>query len=242
MDEGIKLTFILLIYFALGACLTYKNNKNKDRRAVSQSWLKYLVYLGIIYLLFAIIYYFNSWFSFVCLWILLVGIFEITRLEIKSNQSRKVLYFNILVVFLIMAWLFYSFSLLERPVLTITFFTVSAFDAFSQTIGQLLGKSKIVPQISPNKTVGGFVGGILLAVLTAILVGNIVGIGTRMSLFLGICISFSAFIGDLAASAVKRRYQVKDFSQLIPGHGGYLDRFDSFIFAGAMVYLLNGLI
>lgn len=242
MDEGIKLTLILLIYFALGAYLTYKNNKNKDRRAVSQSWLKYLVYLGIIYLLFAIIYYFNSWFSFVCLWILLVGIFEITRLEIKSNQSRKVLYFNILVVFLIIAWLFYSFSLLERPVLTITFFTVSAFDAFSQTIGQLLGKSKIVPQISPNKTVGGFVGGILLAVLTAILVGNIVGIGTRMSLFLGICISFSAFIGDLAASAVKRRYQVKDFSQLIPGHGGYLDRFDSFIFAGAMVYLLNGLI
>ncbi|MBA4408614.1 MAG: phosphatidate cytidylyltransferase [Bacteroidota bacterium] len=242
MGEGFKLILILIIYFALGAGLTYRNNKGKNSESTAQNWLKYLVYLGIIFALFAIIYYFNSWFKYACLWIILVGIFELTRLEIKNNRKRKALFSGILVVFLLISCLFYSFSLIERHILLITFFTVSAFDAFSQTIGQMFGKSKIVPQISPNKTVGGFIGGILLAVTTALLIGNILNLETALSLFWGICISLSAFVGDLAASAVKRKYQVKDFSRLIPGHGGYLDRFDSLMFAGAMVYLLNRLI
>lgn len=242
MDEEIKLTLILLIYFTLGAGLTFRNNKHKDRNATSESWLKYLVYLGIITSFFAIISYLNSWFKFVCLWIILAGIFELTMLEFRSKNNSKIFYFKALVIFLLFSLLFYSFGSLERPILLLTFFTVSAFDAFSQTIGQLLGKSKIVPQISPNKTVGGFFGGILLAVLTAILVGNIVKIPANLSLILGIGISVSAFMGDLTASVVKRHYLVKDFSRLIPGHGGYLDRFDSHIFAGAMVYLFTRLI
>jgi len=242
MDEGIKLTFILLIYFALGAGLTFKNNKKKDQQVTSESWLKYLVYLGIIATFFAIINYLNSWFKFACLWIILAGIFELTMLEVGSKRGSKIFYLNVLMVFLLFSWLFYSFSSLERPILLITFFTVSAFDAFSQTIGQMLGKRKIVPHISPNKTLGGFFGGILLAVLTALLVGHIVGLPIQDSLFWGIGVSLSAFTGDLAASAVKRHYLVKDFSRLIPGHGGYLDRFDSHIFAGAMVYLLTWLI
>ena len=86
------------------------------------------------------------------------------------------------------------------------------------------------------------VGGTLFGVLTALFIGNILAFEFYESLFWGICISISAFAGDLAASAVKRQYQVKDFSRLIPGHGGFLDRFDSFIFAGALVSLLNRLI
>lgn len=242
MDVGVKLACILIVYFALGAVLMYRINRRKDHNTASQNWLKYLVYLGLIFFQFAIIYYFNSCFKFVCLWIILVGIFELIRLEIKSPIHYWLFFIPVLVVSSVLFGQFYSFSLLETPMLLLTFFTVSAFDAFSQMTGQLFGKNKIVPRISPNKTRGGLVGGTLLGVLTALLIGNILALEFYESLFWGICISISAFAGDLAASAVKRQYQVKDFSRLIPGHGGFLDRFDSFIFAGAMVSLLNRLI
>lgn len=242
MDEGKILLLILLIYFIIGAILTFKINRRKDKAASFQSWLKYLVYLGIILALFILIFYLKSYFKIACLWIVLVGFFELLRLEIKSPTDNKLYISVVLFIFLAFAWQFYSFSLLEQPILLITFFTVSAFDAFSQMMGQLWGKSKIAPQISPNKTIGGFIGGLVLATLTAILIGNLLEFDFAISIFWGLSISISAFIGDLAASAVKRKYHVKDFSQLIPGHGGYLDRFDSLIFAGGTVSLLNRLI
>jgi len=242
MDEAFKLTYILLIYFALGAGLTFKINSNKTREAAFQSWLKYLVYLGMTFLLFAIICYFNSSFELACLWIILIGFYELIRLEIRSHPHHKQYFTVVLILFSVLSWLFYSFSLLDRILLLITFFTVSSFDAFSQMIGQMFGRSKIAPQISPGKTVEGFIGGSFFAVLTALLIGNILKFGFVMSLFWGITISISSFAGDLAASVVKRKYQIKDFSRLIPGHGGCLDRFDSLIFTGAMVYLLTRLI
>jgi phosphatidate cytidylyltransferase len=239
MDEGKILLLLLSIYFTVGAIMTFKINKRKDKNASSQSWLKYLVYLGIIFTLFFIIYYLESYFKIACLWIMLIGFFELFRLEIKSPVHNKLFFPVVFVIFSVLTWQFYSFSLLEKPILLITFFTVSAFDAFSQMMGQLLGKSKIIPSISPNKTVGGFIGGLILATLTALLVGNLLKFDFEISILWGLCIALSSFIGDLAASIVKRKYQVKDFSQLIPGHGGYLDRFDSLIFAGAAVSLLN---
>jgi phosphatidate cytidylyltransferase len=242
MDVGVKLACILIVYFVLGAVLMYRINRRKDHNTASQNWLKYLVYLGLIFFQFIVIYWFNSYFKLFGLCIILFGFFELIRLEMKSQIHYWLFFIPLLVVSSILFGQFYSFSLLETPILLLTFFTVSAFDAFSQMTGQLFGKSKLVPRISPNKTVGGLVGGILCGVLTALLIGNILAFEFYESLFWGICISISAFLGDLAASAVKRQYQVKDFSRLIPGHGGYLDRFDSFILAGAVVALLNRLI
>lgn len=239
MDEGKILLLILSIYFTIGAIMTFKINKRKDKNASSQSWLKYLVYLGIIFTLFIIIYYLEAYFKLACLGIVLLGFFELFRLEIKSQAHNILFFLVVLIIFSLLAWQFYSFSLLGKPLLLITFFTVSAFDAFSQMMGQLLGKRKITPRISPNKTVGGFIGGLILATLTALMVGNLLKFEFDISILWGLCIALSSFVGDLAASVVKRKYQVKDFSQLIPGHGGYLDRFDSLIFAGAAVSLLN---
>lgn len=242
MDEGKILFLILSIYFIVGAIMTFKINRQKDKAASFQSWLKYLVYLGLILSLFVLIFYLKSYFKIACLWIVFIGFFELLRLEIKSQIHYKFFFPVVFILFSIFAWQFYSFSLLEKPILLLTFFTVSAFDAFSQMMGQLFGKRKIAPQISPNKTMGGFIGGLVLATLTAILIGNLLKFDFAISIFWGLSISISAFVGDLAASAVKRKYHVKDFSQLIPGHGGYLDRFDSLIFAGATVSLLNRLI
>ena len=241
MNPAIKLTSVLLIYFTLGAGLIYKINRKKESGNAWQNWIKFLVYLGLIFSLFTVIEFFTHYFRYVCLLIVLVSAYELIRLEVNSLSHRKLFFSGVFVCFFILSGLFYSFSTLERPLMIITFFTVSAFDAFSQMAGQIFGKYKIVPKISPNKTFGGLIGGITMAILTAIFIGNILELGSKKSFFLGICIGLSSFIGDLTASIVKRKYQVKDFSQFIPGHGGFLDRFDSLIFAGSVVFFLTRL-
>jgi phosphatidate cytidylyltransferase len=119
-----------------------------------------------------------------------------------------------------------------------TLFLTTVFDAFSQLSGQLLGKRKLVPKISPNKTYEGLFGGLLFALFTAVLIHKLLFISIGQSFILGLGISGFAFLGDLLASYCKRRFQIKDFSKLIPGHGGILDRFDSFITAGAFMLII----
>lgn len=108
------------------------------------------------------------------------------------------------------------------------FLCVLAFDAFSQFFGQLFGRHSLIRKISPNKTIEGCVGGLLMCILTSFLMFD--------SVWKGVYISFFALSGDLLASYAKRHAGVKDFSQLLPGQGGVLDRFDSYIFS-AVFYL-----
>jgi phosphatidate cytidylyltransferase len=128
-------------------------------------------------------------------------------------------------------------------------FAVCTFDAFSQLSGQLFGKRKITPTISPNKTLGGLVGGATMALILGIIANFILaGLGCLdyirhgdllIVIILICCVMVASFIGDLAASYIKRQYAVKDYSALLPGHGGILDRFDSLIVAGAVMVLLK---
>ncbi len=108
------------------------------------------------------------------------------------------------------------------------------------------GKHKLCPNVSPNKTVEGSIGGLLGSTISCIIFGQLINTyGTNMYLLhinlfhyalIGLlCGIFSQF-GDLAASSIKRHVKVKDFSNLIPGHGGILDRFDSILFSSVVVY------
>lgn len=112
--------------------------------------------------------------------------------------------------------------------------------------GRYLGKHKLCPKVSPNKTVEGSIGGLLGSIVSCMVFGQLINsYGTNMNLlhinlfhyaFLGLlCGIFSQF-GDLAASSIKRHVKVKDYSNLIPGHGGILDRFDSILFSAVIVY------
>jgi len=123
--------------------------------------------------------------------------------------------------------------------LLFTLFTVCAFDAFSQISGQLFGKRKICPHLSPNKTYEGLIGGLIMSTCAFFIVGCTVHLSIFYTFVMGLGICLSSFVGDLAASWIKRRYKVKNFSSIIPGHGGFLDRFDSFIVAGMFVFLFN---
>ncbi|MBR5967697.1 MAG: phosphatidate cytidylyltransferase [Lachnospiraceae bacterium] len=119
-------------------------------------------------------------------------------------------------------------------------------DTMAYLVGRTIGKHKIVPVLSPKKSLEGFIGG----VLGAVLIGVIYALIFKNSLteefpnpvfsfaVIAACASVVSMIGDLAASAIKRDKQIKDYGKLLPGHGGILDRFDSVIFIAPIVYYL----
>lgn len=112
------------------------------------------------------------------------------------------------------------------------FLLIWATDSGAYFIGRAMGKRKLWPEISPNKTIEGFVGGVVCALVVAIIFKVASGIEQSMGavLLIGIIISLFGQMGDLVQSAFKRHYGVKDSSKLLPGHGGILDRFDSLLF------------
>ena len=106
--------------------------------------------------------------------------------------------------------------------------------------GRQLGGKKLAPVISPSKTWSGAIGGLIVGTIG----GSIVwGFGTASPLWIGICISAaisaSAQVGDLIESALKRHFLIKDSGQIIPGHGGILDRIDSFTVGAILLYFIG---
>ena len=118
-------------------------------------------------------------------------------------------------------------------------------DTFALFTGMLVGKHKLAPLISPKKTIEGAIGGSIMGTIIATAFYTTV-IGTNLPLvfvaFITLLLTMIGQIGDLAFSAIKRYYGQKDFSNLIPGHGGILDRFDSLIFVVLAFVLVLGII
>lgn len=123
---------------------------------------------------------------------------------------------------------------------------IAAFlsDAFALFAGILFGKHKLAPELSPKKTVEGSVGGLFGAVLGMTIYGLIMGlwfhfqVNYPLLILYGLLGSAVAQLGDLAFSYIKRQYGLKDFGNILPGHGGILDRFDSVIFCAPFIEIL----
>ena len=117
--------------------------------------------------------------------------------------------------------------------------TTELNDIFQYLCGKSLGKRKILPKTSPNKTIEGFLGGVLLTPLVSMALGSLLDLPISLLClgFIGLAISFFGFWGDVTFSYLKRRAGVKDTSTLIPGHGGLLDRIDSLLFNCIWFYL-----
>jgi len=106
-----------------------------------------------------------------------------------------------------------------------------ASDIGGYMFGRLWGKNKLAPQLSPNKTWEGAIGGVILPALVGVIYIALVptSISIGWAALLGAAMGITAEVGDLFVSAMKRYFMVKDTGNIIPGHGGVLDRFDSFI-------------
>ena len=132
-------------------------------------------------------------------------------------------------------------------------------DIFAYVIGSKFGKHKLCPTISPHKSVEGAIGGTVIGSVIGTLILIIYAFDYMRSVSIGyeawrwillfvayflfsIVLSVVSQLGDLIASKLKRTYDIKDFGNIMPGHGGVIDRFDSFILAGSFVFILYALI
>lgn len=116
------------------------------------------------------------------------------------------------------------------------FFVISLSDIMAYYVGKKFGKTPLMPEISPKKTREGSIGGTIGGVLGAVLVGYFIGLPVYHSLISGLILSITSQYGDLSESMLKRDAGVKDSGNVLPGHGGVLDRADSYIFTGAVAY------
>jgi phosphatidate cytidylyltransferase len=120
-------------------------------------------------------------------------------------------------------------------------FIIWATDSGAYFIGRAIGKHKLWPEISPNKTTEGFFGGVISALAVAALfsVFGDMKVPTVILLMATAFLSVFGQIGDLVESALKRHYNVKDSGNILPGHGGMLDRFDSLLFVWPLIHLFH---
>ena len=114
--------------------------------------------------------------------------------------------------------------------------TIWALDIVAYLVGTKFGKHKLWPSVSPKKSVEGAVAGFVVCLIAAGVFGHYAGFGMTHSLILGALIGIVAQLSDLVESLIKRDAGVKDSSTIMPGHGGVLDRIDSFIFTAPVMY------
>lgn len=139
---------------------------------------------------------------------------------------------------------FYSMYHIREASLSLLLFVVLstwASDSGAYLIGKNIGKRKLAPNLSPNKTIEGSVAGVIFSMLMAViflLFAQFTYSNITMILMAGV-ISIAGQLGDLIESGLKRAYNVKDSGRILPGHGGFLDRFDSLLFAMSMCVILG---
>jgi phosphatidate cytidylyltransferase len=114
---------------------------------------------------------------------------------------------------------------------------VWSFDTAAYLVGSRFGRRRFIPHISPGKTVEGVIGGVVAAVVVTALLAASIGRSPLAGVGLGLVIAIAAQAGDLAESMLKRAAGARESGRLIPGHGGMLDRIDSFLFAAPAAYL-----
>ena len=206
--------------------------------------------LGITGYVAAALYYAMLWFDklqyldyyCVALGIIIMFVYVCSFKKMKASQAAFAL-LGIFYVAIPISYI-YRIRIMENGIFIFILLFVCSWiaDTCAYFTGVTLGKHKLCPHLSPKKSVEGAIGGILGATVIGLIYGLILGnyLGANLGpvfAIIGAAGSFISIFGDLAASAIKRNYDVKDYSNLIPGHGGILDRFDSMIFVAPIVYI-----
>lgn len=222
--------------FAIGTVLMALSTRRTSPQIAREHWKKFGMYFLIVHTALACAAAGPiSMFVFVVL-IVTLGALELRNASRRLENRPRGIRFIIWVTFTVVA----SITVLMIPMLEPTtwmylYLLVAVFDGFSQVVGQLVGRRLLAPGISPGKTIEGAIGGLVAALTVGIVFRDMVWPEPLQALLLAAGISFAGLCGDLAASLVKRRAGIKDYGTALPGQGGILDRFDSFLAASAVV-------
>jgi phosphatidate cytidylyltransferase len=228
---------LTLGYFGAGAAAMAAITLRRPRGERRERWTKYFVYFVVVHAVIAAILAGPSVFPVVAAALIAAGARELVGVGVRAPALPGRTLLVAAGVFGVLALGFLEFARhASAPAVLFVYVVVLTFDGFSQLSGQLLGRRRLAPRVSPGKTVEGLAGGMAMAVVTALPLSNWTGIDRARALGLAAAIALAALAGDLAASAFKRACRVKDYGRLLPGHGGVLDRFDSFIAAGSVYW------
>ncbi len=188
-------------------------------------------------------------------------IFEIYKIEMISLSFNNNITFLFIAIFFNIIFIFYKklnfINFILSNLIIVSFFSliailhfanglytilyavilVSTMDIFAYLGGKLLGKRKIIPSVSKGKTIEGTIIGLAATILISYFIKDLMNFNVIYSLIYGFFIGIFAFFGDLLESAFKRKIGVKDSGNLIPGHGGLMDRFDGYFFVIPFLYI-----
>ena len=171
-----------------------------------------------------------------------------------AKYSMQVFAYPTIVISMLMALNHLSYEVSYMGI--ILAFAISMMtDTFAYLFGRSFGKRKFIPEVSPNKTIagmiGGFVGGIVASIVCLIIYSKVSGFDTIIEASkelyilvfscIGVLGAWADQLGDLVASALKRKVGVKDYAHIFPGHGGFMDRIDGLMFTSALIYIVFAL-
>ncbi len=183
-------------------------------------------------------------FMFYSLILLLIALMIVYVLQFPRFPTSKMMqiYFGVIYVGVMLTFVYLTRMEPEGMKLVWLIFIASWIcDTCAYLTGMLIGKHKLTPKLSPQKSVEGAVGGVIGSALVGLLYGILINLNEAAwvpAVICGVGAVISQF-GDLTASAIKRNHDIKDYGNLIPGHGGILDRFDSVIITAPIVYILS---
>ena len=226
------MVLMLLLIYVLGA---RELSRAANEKGPGKLWLPFVAAGSMISLAFATIH-----FSLNPLWLSAPFLLWIpAHLVCREKKSLLLMFWLALPLSAFMGLSYFpdkNFSPLF-PTAVIALVWIS--DTLSYICGRLLGKHPFTPTLSPGKTWEGFLGGVILTTLSAWLFYHFTGAYTATTWFIsGFLVSLLGVVGDLFESRIKRSYGLKDMGNLLPGHGGILDRFDSLFFVAPAVFLL----
>ena len=202
---------------------------------------------AVIYMMFIekIIYTASMFNVFVTLLLLSILVYVVMTRKIENTRDAVITFFGFFYVCFLISHVYlvreYTYG---KLLIWLVFLSSFGCDIGAYFSGMLFGKHKLIPELSPKKTVEGAIGGIIVAVTLCVVYGVIIDAKNDLAgvniillcLIVGFIGSIFSQIGDLAASAMKRYVGIKDFGKIMPGHGGVLDRFDSVLFTAPVVY------
>lgn len=177
----------------------------------------------------------------------LVALFGEMMHDFEAVQFRDLtlcLFSGLLVPFLLCSLVRIHTMYLGRFMILVPFVAAFLSDTGAYFAGRAFGKHKLAPKVSPNKTIEGVVGGVISAVVGMLIYGLVLRLAFKFRVYFGYALvygilgSLGGVFGDLCFSVIKRQTGIKDYGNLIPGHGGILDRFDSMMIVGPLMEAL----